>query len=52
MILIKNCSYVLACADKVLNNVDILIKDNKIEKIDRNISQEGCKKVISGKVKS
>jgi 5-methylthioadenosine/S-adenosylhomocysteine deaminase len=48
MILIKNCSYVLACADKVLNNVDILIKDNKIEKIDRNISQEGCKKVISG----
>ena len=48
MILIKNCSYILASADKVLTNEDILIKDNKIAKIGKNLSEEGCEKVISG----
>jgi len=48
MLLIKNCSYIIASADKVLENQDILVKDNKIEKIGTNLSAEGCDKVISG----
>lgn len=46
--LIKNCSYVLASADQVLRDVDILIDGNRIEKIAPGLSEEGCDKIIDG----
>ncbi len=46
MILLKNCSYVIASAENVMNDVDILIEDNKIKQIGKGLSTQGCDKVI------
>ena len=49
MILIKNCSYVLADADTTLRNVDILIEGNKIKTIGKDLPEDGCEEILSGK---
>lgn len=46
MILLKNCSYVIASADNVLYDVDILVEENKIKKIGKNLPTQGVEKVI------
>ncbi|MBI9103138.1 MAG: 8-oxoguanine deaminase [Spirochaetales bacterium] len=40
MILLRNCFYVMTAPGKGLSNVDILIKDNLIEKVGRNLSED------------
>lgn len=47
-ILIKNCNLISMSEtrDKYEEGIDILIKDNKIEKIQKNISEYNCDKVI------
>lgn len=53
-ILIKNCTLISMSEtrDKFEEGIDILINDNKIEKIERNINSNNCNKVIyaNGKI--
>lgn len=42
MILIRNAAYVVVSADEVLYDRDILIQDNKIARIGKNIPPDGC----------
>lgn len=52
MILLKNCSYILASADKIYRNTDLLIKDNRIASIGKDLSEDNVEKIIdcSGKM--
>lgn len=52
-ILIKNCNLICVSdkRDKYEENIDILIEDDRIKKIERNIETENCKKIIDAKGK-
>lgn len=52
-ILIKNCGLVSMseAREKYEKKIDILINNNKIEKIERNIKKENCDKIIDAKGK-
>ena len=51
MILIKNCSYILASADKVYTDADLLIRGSRIAAIGQGLPEEGVDRVIDGRGK-
>ena len=52
-ILIKNCNLISVSSkrDKYEENIDILIEDDKIKRIERNIENKNCEKIIDAKGK-
>lgn len=47
MILIQNATYVIASADQVIPNGDVLIDGNRIVAVGQGLSSDGCERVIN-----